>query len=35
MTDDLRAAPAVTARQPRAIHSALTVLEAVAGSGRG
>jgi hypothetical protein len=35
MTDDLRAAPAVTARQPRAIHSALTVLEAVAELGPG
>ncbi|GAA1938539.1 IclR family transcriptional regulator [Microbacterium aoyamense] len=29
------AAPSVTARQPRAIHSALTVLEAVAGLGAG
>ncbi len=35
MPESTRAAPALTARQPRAIHSALTVLEAVAELGAG
>lgn len=35
MTEERRPAPALNARQPRAIHSALTVLEAVAELGPG